>query len=171
MSNIVTRSMAKQAREQEALQQVKVDLNRIRKNAFDTEFVIDALIEELHQYPELSKYRIPEAMYDEAHYEFPPDVWESITGLNKEQTEKFMKKVEKMDEKEKLRDGYYGGYFGGWIEYTPKYETKTYKGQKPEFDGKAEQFKGLDPLELLEEEEKFDEAIEKEEMVALHGAD
>ena len=171
MSNIVTRSKAKQAREQEALQQVKVDLNRIRKKTFSAEFVVDALIQKLDKCPELSIYRIPGATYTDVHYEFPPDVWESISGLNKEQTEKFMEKVKKMDEKKKLSDGYYGGYYGGEIYYIPKYETKTYEGLKPEFDYQAEHLMGLTWKEKLEEERKFSEAFEKEEMVILRGGD
>ena len=166
MSNIVTRSKAKQAREQEALQQVKVDLNRVVKNALDTELVIDALIEELHKYPELSKFRIPEPNWSDVNYEFPPDVWESISGLNKEQTEKFMKKVKKMDEKKKKhRDGYCG-YYGGDIEYTPKYLTRTYP-ELPKFNWKANKRRGLEIEELIIEEEKFYQDLKKEEMVAL----
>ena len=170
MSTIVTRSKAKQAREQEALQQVKVDLNCIRKKAKNATYVIDDVIKELHKYPELSKFRIHGATTcTDPHYEFPPDVWESISGFNKEQTKKFMEKVKKMDEKEKRRDGGLCGYYGGDIEYTPKYLTTTYEGQKPEFDDEEEHLRDLDWKELIEEERKFDEAIEKEEMVCLHS--
>ena len=167
MSTIVTRSKAKQAREQEALQQVKVDLNCIRKKAKNATYVIDDVIKELHKYPELSKFRIHGATTcTDPHYEFPPDVWESISGFNKEQTKKFMEKVKKMDEKEKRRDGGLCGYYGGDIEYTPKYLTTTYQGQL-EFNWKANKRRGLEIEELIIEEEKFYQDLKKEEMVAL----
>ena len=80
-----------------------------------------------------------------------------------------MEKVEKKGKEESIRNGGYGGYYGGWISYTPKYLTTTYEGQKPEFDDEAEHLRDLDWKELLEEEHKFNEAIEKEEMVCLHS--
>ena len=90
MSNIVTRSKTKQAREQEALQQVNVDFIRIRNKRHHLD-VVDTIIKEFDKYPQLSKYRNPRAICSDIYYEFPTHIWETISGFDKEGTENYMK--------------------------------------------------------------------------------